>query len=226
MSRPRYQRILEVLARRQPDLTIMAEAVYKPHNLSAMLRSCDAVGVGAIHAVQQTGGIPTFRAASASAEKWVEIMVHPDVETAIGAVRNQGMQVLAAHLSAEAIDFRQVDYSGPTCIMFGNERDGISPRAEALADQHIMIPMLGMVRSLNVSVAAAVILFEAQRQRLQGGLYTRPRLSSRVIHDTAFHWLYPREAALFRARGVTLPPLDDDGCILPPAATDPDTTDS
>jgi tRNA (guanosine-2'-O-)-methyltransferase len=207
----RAARVFEVLARRQPDLTVLAEDVYKPHNLSAMLRSCDAVGIGTVHAVRPTGGVPTYQATSASAEKWVDLVVHRDVEEAIDGLRVDGLQVLAAHLSADARDYRDVDYVRPTAILFGNERSGVSERAAARADAHVVIPMLGMVRSLNVSVAAAVLLFEAQRQRRAAGRYDRPALSARARNDLAFRWLYPQEAERRAADGEPVPWLDEDG---------------
>jgi tRNA (guanosine-2'-O-)-methyltransferase len=207
----RAARVFEVLARRQPDLTVLAEDVYKPHNLSAMLRSCDAVGIGTVHAVRPTGGVPTYQATSASAEKWVDLVVHRDVEQAIDGLRRDGVQVLAAHLSPHARDYRDVDYVRPTAILFGNERSGVSQRAAARADVHVAIPMLGMVRSLNVSVAAAVILFEAQRQRRAAGRYARPALAARTRNDLAFRWLYPHDAERRAEAGEPLPWLDEEG---------------
>jgi tRNA (guanosine-2'-O-)-methyltransferase len=207
----RAARVFEVLARRQPDLTVLAEDVYKPHNLSAMLRSCDAVGIGTVHAVRPTGGVPTYQATSASAQKWVELVVHQEVEAAIDALRGEGRQILAAHLSADARDYRDVDYVRPTAILFGNERSGVSERAAARSDAHIVIPMLGMVRSLNVSVAAAVILFEAQRQRRAAGRYARPALPARERNDLAYRWLYPQEAERRAQNGDPAPWLDENG---------------
>jgi tRNA (guanosine-2'-O-)-methyltransferase len=225
MTERRWRRIDRVLRLRQPDLTLLAEDVYKPHNLSAMLRSADAVGIGAVHAVTPTGGVPTFSATSASAEKWVELRVHHALESALAAVRAAGMQVLAAHLSPDAVDYRAVDYTRPTCVVLGNEKRGVSGEAAAAADRRIVIPMLGMVQSLNVSVATAVILFEAQRQRREAGLYDAPRLSDRERNDQAVRWMYPREAARCDAAGVPLPTLGSDGSLpddaweLPPAVT-------
>jgi tRNA (guanosine-2'-O-)-methyltransferase len=83
------------------------------------------------------------------------------------------MQILATHLSDKAIDFREIDYTRPTCILMGQEKTGITQEALALADQDIIIPMIGMVQSLNVSVASALILYEAQRQRQNAGMYQR-----------------------------------------------------
>ncbi len=214
MSARRYQRIQTVLAKRQPDLTILAEDVYKPHNLSAMLRSCDAVGIGKVHAVNPTGGVPTYSETSASADKWVEVVVHDSLLAALDVLKAQGMQVLAAHLSAEAADYRDVDYARPTCILFGNEKGGVSEAAAARADAHIVIPMLGMVQSLNVSVATAVVLFEAQRQRRAAGMYDAPRLSPEARQAQAFKWLYPREAAKLLAAGQPFPPLDAEGSVV------------
>lgn len=193
MTMARRQRIHDVLARRQPDLTVLAEEVHKPHNLSAVLRSCDAVGIGTVHAVKPTGGVATFNATSASADKWVDLVLHEDIGTAVAALRSSGMRVYAAHLSEAAIDYRSVDYTQPCALLLGNEKAGVSEEAAALADQHVIIPMLGMVQSLNVSVAAAVVLFEAQRQRLEAGMYDEPRLSQVQLSALTEAWL-PRWA--------------------------------
>ncbi len=217
MTARRFQRIRQVLERRQPDLTILAEDVYKPHNLSAMLRSCDAVGIGTVHAVRPTGGVPTYNATSGSAEKWVELRVHGDLASALTEVRAQGMQLLAAHFSAGARRYDEVDYTRPTCVVFGNEKEGVTEACAAAVDAHVVIPMVGMVSSLNVSVATAVILFEAQRQRRRAGLYDAPRLSEGERNALALRWLHPRAARLLEERGLPLPRLEPDGAL--PAQT-------
>ncbi len=221
MTQRRFQRIDAVLRRRQRDLTILAEDVYKPHNLSAMLRSADAVGIGTVHAISPTGGLPTFSATSASAEKWVTLRVHARLGSALTLVREQGMQVLAAHFSPSARDYRDVDYVRPTCVLLGNERAGVSPEAAAAADAHVIIPMLGMVPSLNVSVATAVILFEAQRQRRAAGSYERSTWSDAERNEQAVRWLYPRLAAHYDARGWPLPQLDETGALPANVAVPP-----
>lgn len=209
----RYQKVTAMLRKRQPDLTILAEDVYKPHNLSAMLRSCDAVGIGEVHATNPTGGIATFNETSASAEKWVKVQVYPDIQTAITVVKAKGMQTFAAHFSAHALDYRDVDYTKPTCILFGNEKWGVTDEAANLVDAHIIIPMLGMVPSLNVSVATAIILFEAQRQRRVAGLYDKPRYPEAELHEQAFRLLHPKEAEYYQAHARPFPPLHEDGSI-------------
>ncbi len=213
VTKQRYQKISAMLELRQPDLSVLAENVHKPHNLSAILRSCDAVGVPIAHAVHPTGGIPTYNETSASAEKWVELKVHESLERAKRSIGN--VQLLAAHFSESAQDYRDVDYTKPTCILMGNEKRGVSDEAEALADAHIIIPMLGMVQSLNVSVAAAVILFEAQRQRRDAGFYDAPRLSPEERRRLAFGYLHPRQAAQLSALGLPFPDLDEEGDIVP-----------
>lgn len=207
----RVRRVFDVLARRQTDLTVLADDVYKPHNLSAILRTCDAVGIETAHAVTPTGGVPTFVATSASADKWVDLNVFDDIDVALDGLQRQGMQVIAAHFSADAADYRDFDYTKPTAVVLGNERDGVRARAAARADAHAIIPMLGMVQSLNVSVAAAVILFEAQRQRRQAGLYDRPQLPPEAMNERAFRWLHPHLAAESDARGREIPWLGVDG---------------
>lgn len=212
VTKERFQKISAMLAKRQPDLSVLAERVHKPHNLSAILRSCDAVGIGVVHAVQPTGGVPTFNETSASAHKWVEVRVH----TALAEARREvgGAQILAAHFSDDARDYRDVDYTKPTCILLGNEKYGVSDEAARLADARIIIPMLGMVQSLNVSVAAAVILFEAQRQRREAGFYGVPRLHEATRKRLTFEYLHPRRAEQLSAAGDPYPELDEDGDIV------------
>jgi tRNA (guanosine-2'-O-)-methyltransferase len=214
MTTERYQKVRAMLEKRQPDLTILAEDVYKPHNLSAMLRSCDAVGIGEVHATNPTGGIATFNETSASAEKWVRVKVHSDIRAAISQVKAEGMQTFAAHFSDKALDYRDVNYTKPTCILFGNEKWGVTDEAAALVDAHIIIPMLGMVPSLNVSVATAIILFEAQRQRRVAGMYNAPRYSEAELHERLFWLLHPKEAEHYSQRGQAFPDLQEDGSIV------------
>lgn len=202
MTPERLARIRAVLDKRQPDLTVLMERVHKPHNFSAILRSCDAVGVLEAHAIPAKHGMAnldeaqdlslkgkTFNETSGSAAKWVGLHLHEDTASAFAYLKSQGFQVLAAHFSERALDYRQADYTRPTCIWLGTEKWGVSPEAAERADAHILIPMMGMVQSLNVSVAAAVILFEAQRQRLQAGFYQQVRLSPEQYQAVLEGWI-------------------------------------
>ena len=139
VTKERYQKISAMLARRQPDLSVLAENVHKPHNLSAILRSCDAVGVGVVHAVGPTGGVPTFNETSASAEKWVELRVHTSLKAARAALGE--VRFLAAHFSNAAKDYRDVDYTRPYLYFAGQRKarcfgggGGLSRRARRYPD--------------------------------------------------------------------------------------------
>jgi tRNA (guanosine-2'-O-)-methyltransferase len=207
-----------VLSLRQPTLTVLMDEVNKPHNFSAILRTCDAVGVLRAHAVPpRHGGLPTFGATSGSADKWVEVQTHQDAVSAVEALQAQGFQVLATHLSESSIDYRAADYTQPTCVLLGAEKWGVSDAAAQAADANIIIPMLGMVQSLNVSVAAATILFEAQRQRLAAGLYDVPQLNPAELDRLAFEWSYPELIEIYQGRGEPYPVLDADGQLHGPA---------
>lgn len=213
----RYQRIRQTLDRRQPDLTVITEDVHKPHNLSAIIRTCDAVGVAAVHAMNKVvdgEDLPTFTQVAQGSEKWVDLYRHDTVEGAIAELQTQGFKVYAAHLSDRAVDYRAVDYTQPTAVLMGAERWGVGSETADLVDGHVIIPMLGMVQSLNVSVAAAVILFEAQRQRLQAGFYDQPRLDPDVYRRKVFEWGYPDLVEHYRDRQLPYPDLDDQGQII------------
>lgn len=159
----RFERLKAVLDRRMADLTVLLEAVDKPHNLSAILRSCDAVGVLEAHVVSLKGRPRTFNSTAQGSQKWVPLRPHDDVETALAGLRGQGFRIFGTHLSVNALDYRQCDFTGPTAFVLGAEKWGLSPQASAGVDQALFIPMLGMVQSLNVSVAAAVLLHEMLR---------------------------------------------------------------
>lgn len=214
MTQKRYQRMRQVLMRRQKSLTVLLENVHKPHNTSAILRTCDAVGVYEAHAIKIQATARSHRRASASATTYVQVHQHIDVGVAIETLHRQGMAVWAAHQSPKAVDFRSLDYTAPVALLFGQELDGVTDIAAAAVDGHIVVPMMGMVASLNVSVACAVVLFEAQRQRQAAGMYdTSP--GSPLSDDRLFEWLYPRVAAALRAQGQAYPPLDDEGEMAP-----------
>jgi len=211
MTAERLARFRATLDRRQPDLRVLLDGVHKPHNVSAILRTCDAVGVHQAHAVWPGERLAVHRQTSAGAGQWVRMRTHAAVGEAVASLQAEGLQVYAAHLSDQAVDFRSVDYTRPCAVLMGAELWGVSAAGAAAADAHVTIPMAGLVASLNVSVAAAVILFEAQRQRAAAGLYDRPRLDPETYHRTLFEWLHPRLAEHLRARGKPYPAVDEDG---------------
>jgi tRNA (guanosine-2'-O-)-methyltransferase len=214
MTPQRFQRLRQVLDRRQPDLTVLTERVSKPHNLAAIIRTCDAVGILTAHAVVGRGGYRTRRGISLGSERWVTVKRHNHIDTPIRDLRDSGFQILAAHFSSEARDFRDMDYSRPTAVLLGAEKTGVGDATAALADAHITIPMMGMVASFNVSVAAAIILAEAQRQRQAAGLYDRPRLDPDLHRAILFRWAHPAIARYCDQRSLPYPALSDSGDLL------------
>ena len=198
------------------DLTVLLEHVEKPHNLSAILRSCDAVGALEAHIVSLQGRPRTFNSTAQGSQKWVPLNDHPNIETAIGSLKNRGFRIYGTHLGVEAKDYRDCDFTGPTAFVLGAEKWGLTDRARDLMDEALFIPMRGMVQSLNVSVATATLLFEALRQRQAAG--TAPSqgegLSADHYTKLLFEWSYPQVADWCREQGRPYPELNADGELL------------
>lgn len=215
MNPRRYARIRETLALRQPDLTVCMEQVHKPHNVSAIIRTADAVGVHQVHAVWPGSRMRTMYSSAAGSNSWVQVKTHPNITQAVTQLKAQGMQILATHLSDSAVDFREIDYTRPTCILMGQEKTGITPEALELADRDIIIPMIGMVQSLNVSVASALILYEAQRQRQNAGMYCRENSSLPLEEQQRllFEGGYPVLAKVAKRKGLPYPHVNDIGDV-------------
>jgi tRNA (guanosine-2'-O-)-methyltransferase len=188
----RRARIRSVLERRQPELTVVLENVHDPHNISAILRSCDAVGVLRVHAVYTIEEAPASafaRQTSASAAKWVDVDRHEALRGCFERLRRDGFTILTTAIAPEARPLHDWDLTGSVALVFGNEMRGISDEARALADGAVKIPMVGMVQSLNVSVACAVCLYEAFRQRMASGAYDEPKLSPAELASLEREWL-------------------------------------
>lgn len=214
MTPERLKRVDGVLARRQPDLTVVAENLHKPRNFSAMVRTCDAVGIHRIHAVAEPDELRRHWHTSQGAEKWVHVSIHDTAAQACKSLRGEGFQVLAAHLSDEAVDYREVDYTRPTALLMGTELFGVSEDALQHVDREIVIPMMGMSQSLNVSVACAVVLYEALAQRLKAGIYDESRLDAEALARDRFEWLHPVLADYCQRHGRDYPDLDENGDLL------------
>lgn len=214
MTPARFEKLKSRLARRQPDLTVLAENVHKSHNIAAILRTADAVGIPRIHAVSETDEFRRHHLITGGSAKWVDVTLHDDIDTACKSLHGEGFRIVGAHPDPDAHDYRETDYTGKVAILMGAELDGMTTRALELADECVSIPMEGMVASLNVSVAAALILYEARRQRASNGMYDECRLPREVYTRTLFEWTYPQVAELCRLRGLPYPPLADDGRLL------------
>jgi tRNA (guanosine-2'-O-)-methyltransferase len=188
----RQQRTAHVLARRQPDLTVVLENVYDVFNVSAVLRTSDAVGVMELHAVYTEEEYPeesVSRMVSAGAAKWIDTHRHESIEACYAALRGRGFRILATALDVRSEQMYAQDLTQPVALVFGNEQRGVSDAGRTGANGTVYIPMYGMVESLNISVAAAVTLYEAMRQRQAAGMYDTPRLGEDVRAAMLEEWL-------------------------------------
>jgi len=210
----RQQKLDWVMAQRQTDLTVFAESLHKARNFSAIVRTCDAVGINELHAVPGEDGLAIHWNTSQGAEKWVQVHTHESLYSGCRYLQERGFQLIAAHLSDEATDYRELDYTGPTALLVGTELFGVSEAALELADQQVMIPMVGVTQSLNVSVACAIVLYEALRQRQAAGLFGKRGLEGAAHAKQRFEWLHPQVAEFCRERGLEYPELNESGEII------------
>ncbi len=188
-SERRSAKIREVLSHRQPDLTVIMENIHDPHNVSAVLRSCDAVGVMRVELLYNVEKFPRLgRKSSSSANKWLEVRKHKTVDACFAALRADGFAICATHLGHQARSLYATDLTRPVALLFGNEHRGVSQEAAEKADMNIFIPMVGMIQSLNVSVACAVTLYEALRQRLQTGT-AASKISAARLEELYADWI-------------------------------------
>jgi len=186
----RLARVEGVLSRRQPDLRVVLEEIANAHNANAVLRTCDAAGVLHVDVIQAAPEpLPINSAVTTRADKWLDIRHHPTPEACFAPLKAAGFQIAATHLGEGAIPYTSLDYSRPTAVVFGNEREGLSAAARAGADVLIKIPMFGMVQSLNLSVSVGIILYEAVRQRFGRGYFESRRLSPEEFEETLDRWL-------------------------------------
>jgi tRNA (guanosine-2'-O-)-methyltransferase len=189
VSDERLEKMKQVLNTRQNTLRVFMDYVFSSHNLSAIVRTCDGVNVGKLYYRHQRK-VRLNNDITMGAHKWIFHEYVEDIENFYQDIKSQGYQVVVTLLDEETVDFREVDYTKPTLIVLGNEVDGASDISIKYADKKVIIPMQGMSQSLNVSVANAVILYEAQRQRALKGMYDTPSLPKELIKKTLKKWAY------------------------------------
>jgi tRNA (guanosine-2'-O-)-methyltransferase len=188
-SERRLARLEFVLRHRQPDLTVVMENIHDPHNVSAVLRSCDAAGVWEAQLLYNTDAFPKIgKKSSASAGKWVGRRKFKTVAECYGKLRSEGFRIVATRLDEGAQSLYDVDLTQKVAIVFGNEHRGVSDDAALAADGLIQIPMFGMIQSLNVSVACAITLYEALRQRLRESGYGSSKFSKAKFEELTEEW--------------------------------------
>lgn len=173
MTPARFDKLHAVLQRRQFDLTIVLENVFDPHNISAVMRTCDAVGVQELYILNTK--IPRHKKwgarSSSSAAKWLTVHQFEDTDQCFDSIRSRGLKILTTHLDTQAVPLYAVDFTRPLALVFGNEHSGVSDEIRVKADGNFVIPQVGIIQSLNISVACAVTLYEAFRQKEKAGHY-------------------------------------------------------
>ncbi len=190
MTPEREDRIVRVLEKRQDNITVVLENVFDPHNISAVMRTCDAVGVQEIY-VLNSRIAPHKRwgaKSSSSADKWLTIHQYTDAVACFGDLRKKYDRILTTHLSSDAISLHAIDFADRIALVFGNEHSGVSEEIRALADGNFIIPQVGIIKSLNISVACAVTLYEAFRQKTIVGHYAQRQLSEKGYNELLSKW--------------------------------------
>lgn len=179
-----------VLQKRQPDLTVVLENVFDPHNISAVMRTAESVGIQEIYVL--TNKIPRHKKwgakSSSSAAKWLTVHEFEDAEACFTALRKKEFRICTTHLAHDAVSLYELDLTQKTALVFGNEREGVSEEIRALADGNFLIPQVGIIQSLNISVACAVSLYEAYRQKEKAGHYQRPYNESPMHQQLLQQW--------------------------------------
>ena len=211
----RFERIKNVLNCRMKNLTVLVEAVNKPHNLSAILRTCDAAGVFEANFISEKDKVKTFNSTAQGSQKWVKLNNHETTISAVSELKKKGFKLYGTTLNERSTDYRNFDYSENTCFVLGAEKWGLSDQLISKVDESIFIPMSGMVQSLNVSVAASILLFEAIRQRESKSLLPLKGegLSAEEYEKTLFEWCYPELASIYRKSGNKYPKMNQYGEI-------------
>ncbi len=176
ISEKRKSLISKVAYSRQPDVHVIVENIEDTHNISAILRTCDAVGIPPVHAIldprlHHKEKLRPGKFASSGARKWVDVFAYNDLETCLELVRNEVETIYATVFKPGALTYDQVDCTQSFAILLGNEKYGVSSQAQELSDGLLYIPQHGFTHSLNLSISCAVILYEMQRQRKMAGMY-------------------------------------------------------
>jgi len=190
MTPERTRKLIDVLSKRQPDIAVVLENVFDPHNISAVMRTCDAVGVQDIYILNTK--IPRHKKwgakSSSSAAKWLTIHQFENASACFSSLRKNYSTILTTHLSSDAISLHEINFTKNIALVFGNEHSGVSDEIRELADGNFIIPQVGIIRSLNISVACAVTLYEAYRQKNLAGHYDRQRLEQAEFDKLFREW--------------------------------------
>jgi len=190
MTPERREKLLTVLNKRQNDLTVVLENVFDPHNISAVMRSCDAVGIQEVYVLNTRIARHKKWGArsSSSAAKWLTIYQFDNAAECFNELRKKYSRILTTHLATDATDLYSLDLTQSVALIFGNEHSGVSDEIIAMADGNFIIPQSGIIRSLNISVACAVTLYEAFRQKQLAGHYDKAKMNGEQLGALLEEW--------------------------------------
>lgn len=195
MTPERRDKLLRVIQKRQCNLTVVLENVFDPHNETAVMRTCDSVGIQDIFIINNRK--PPKRAwgfrSGGSAKKWLTIHQFTSAEDCFKELRSRYDKILTTHLASDSVSLYDVDFTQSMALVFGNERFGVSEEVRALADGNFVIPQVGIIQSLNISVACAVTLYEAYRQRMRSGHYDQQSLGNDRANELFYDWGFKEE---------------------------------
>lgn len=199
MTPQRLDRITEVLNHRQAGLSVVLENIFDPRNIAAVMRSCDAVGIQDIYLLnthpdmRKAGHNYNYRS-SRSANKWLTVHPYDNLEKCITDLRRHFDKIFATHLSTDATNLYEIDFTQDrTVLAFGNEQYGLTEEFLKHADGNIVIPQIGMIKSLNISVACAISIYEAYRQKNAAGHYQQPTLPTEQMEVLKKEWTGPEK---------------------------------
>jgi len=190
MTPERQERLLSVLNKRQNNITVVLENVFDPHNISAVMRTCDAVGIQDIYVLNTriARHKKWGQKSSSSAAKWLSIHQFSDANECFAELRRHYRLILTTHLSSDAVSLHEIDFTQSIALVFGNEHEGVSEEIRALADGNFIIPQVGIIKSLNISVACAVTVYEAMRQKTLAGHYAKKGLDEVRFNGLLNEW--------------------------------------
>ncbi len=187
ITEDRKRRINDVLDRRVKRYVIALENIYDPHNISAVLRTADGMGFHTIYVIEKENRLKFSSGVTTGAEKWLEIKIFTDVESALTELGKRGYKIAAGVLSEESVNFFEYDWDGKWVFLFGNEHEGLTERAVELSDIQFMIPIYGFIQSYNISVSAAITMshlrFLLEKRGVKGELTSKEKL------ELEYRWL-------------------------------------
>ncbi len=191
VSDNKKEQVERVLSQRTRRLTVVLEDIFQPHNASAVVRTCDCFGVQDVHVIENRYAFETNRGVSVGSTKWLDIHRYrePDganTQRCLQGLKENGFQIVAMTLREPSTPLPELQLDQPLALCFGSEKPGLTDEAHSLADTFVHIPMAGFTQSFNISVSAALTLYELTRRLRESNLAWR--LSDDEISQLRLAW--------------------------------------